>query len=46
MGSDQPLNIERWENGNETSNVKEEVAGECRVINRPRKIRKRDDGVE
>jgi hypothetical protein len=46
MGSDQPLNIERWENGNEISNMEEEVAGGCRVINRPGKISKRDGGAE
>jgi hypothetical protein len=46
MGSDQPLNAERGVSGNETSNGEEEVARECRVINRRGKISKGDGGVE
>jgi hypothetical protein len=46
MGSDQPLNIERGASSNETLDVEEEVAGECRVVNRLGRNTKRDGGVE
>jgi hypothetical protein len=38
--------LEQGVSGNETSNAEEEVASECRVINRRGKISKGDRGVE
>jgi hypothetical protein len=43
---DQPLNVERGVSGSKTSNIEEEVAGECRVMSRRGKISKEDGGVE